>query len=91
MGDVVRVRAVVRGRVQGVFYRAAAEREAVRLGVAGSAANRPDGSVGLVLEGERAAVDAMLCWAADGPPSAQVTAVEVTDETPTGGRGFSTR
>ena len=91
MADVVRVRAVVRGRVQGVFYRASAEREATRLGVAGSATNRSDGSVELVVEGTRAAVDAMLRWAADGPPRAAVTAVDVTDEPPQGVRGFRAR
>lgn len=87
----MRVRAVVRGRVQGVWYRASAEREARRLGVAGSARNREDGSVELVLEGARAGVDAVLRWAAIGPPKAVVTAVEVTDEPPTGLHGFTTR
>lgn len=91
MGDVVRVRAVVRGRVQGVFYRASAEREAARLGVAGSATNRDDGAVELVVEGPRDAVDAMLRWAADGPPRAAVTAVDLIDEKPQGTRGFRAR
>ncbi len=88
MADVVRVRAIVRGRVQGVFYRASAEREAARLGVAGSATNRADGTVELVVEGPRAAVDAMLRWAAEGPPRAAVIGVDVSDEEPQGERGF---
>jgi len=86
----VRCRAVVRGRVQGVFYRASAAREAHRLGVAGWARNRGDGAVDLVLEGRRAAVDAMLRWAAVGPPQAVVTAIEVADEQPSGLLGFET-
>jgi acylphosphatase len=89
--DVVRVRVVVKGRVQGVWYRASAEREARRLGVAGSAVNREDGTVGLVLEGPRAAVDQLLRWAAIGPAKAQVTGLEVVDEPPTGLGGFTTR
>jgi len=91
VADLVRVRAVVRGRVQGVFYRASAEREAARLGVAGTATNRADGSVELVVEGSRDAVDEMLRWAAHGPPRAQVSGVDVTDENPQGSRGFSAR
>ncbi len=87
---VVRCRAIVRGRVQGVFYRASAEREAYRLGVAGSALNRNDGAVEMVLEGRRDAVDAMLRWAADGPPQAAVTTIEVRDEPPAGITGFRT-
>jgi acylphosphatase len=76
--------------VQGVWYRASAATEAARLGVAGSAVNRADGAVELVLEGPRAAVDEMLRWAAAGPPRATVTAVEVIDEPPEGLRGFRT-
>jgi acylphosphatase len=88
---VVRVRALVRGRVQGVWYRASAQREARRLGVAGHARNCEDGSVELVLEGPRTAVDQLLGWAAMGPPKAVVTAIDITDEAPTGLNGFSTR
>jgi acylphosphatase len=86
----VRRRAIVRGRVQGVWYRASAAREAARLGVAGSAANRPDGSVELVVEGEPGAVDALLAWARLGPPRASVHDVEVTDEAPVGLADFLT-
>ena len=86
----MRCRAIVRGRVQGVFYRDSAMREAARLGVSGSARNRADGTVELVLEGERDDVDAMLRWAAEGPPRAQVVGLDVTDEEPTGEHGFRT-
>jgi acylphosphatase len=89
--DVVRVRAVVKGRVQGVWYRDSAQREARRLGVAGSAVNREDGTVGLVLEGPRDAVDQLLQWAAIGPPKAQVTGIEIVDEEPVGLNGFTVR
>ena len=90
MDAVVRCRAIVRGRVQGVWYRASAAREAARLGVAGSAVNRADGAVELVLEGPRGAVDQMLRWAADGPPHAQVSGIEVIDETVVGLTRFDT-
>jgi acylphosphatase len=81
---------MVRGRVQGVWYRASAAREAARLGVAGSAVNRPDGSVELVVEGKPQAVADLLAWARQGPPHAVVTDVEVEDETPRGLTGFTT-
>lgn len=88
MDDVVRRRILVDGRVQGVFYRASAEREANRLGVAGSARNRRDGRVEMVVEGKPEAVDAFIAWARLGPPRADVTDITVTDEPPTGAKGF---
>jgi acylphosphatase len=88
VSGVVRRRAVVKGRVQGVWYRDTARREAERLGVAGRAANLPDGSVQLEVEGLPADVDAFLTWAAEGPPRARVDAVLVEDAEPTGQAGF---
>jgi acylphosphatase len=90
MDDLVRRRLLVSGRVQGVFYRAGAEREAYRLRLAGSARNRRDGRVEIVVEGLREAVDEFVAWARLGPPRAEVTGVEQTDEPPTGAKGFRT-
>ena len=81
----------VRGRVQGVFFRDSARREAQRRGVAGWAANRLDGSVEIVLEGPRAAVAEMVAWCRRGPRGAHVTDVEVNDLAPAGLRGFEVR
>jgi acylphosphatase len=86
----VRRRVVVRGRVQGVWFRASAEREAATRGVSGFARNERDGSVLLELEGDPAQVDAVVAWCRIGPPRAEVAAVEVADLPPTGGRGFRT-
>jgi len=86
--SVVRVRVVVEGRVQGVFYRDSCRREATRLGVRGSVRNRPDGSVEVVAEGERERVDALLTWCREGPPRASVTRISVTDEVPAAERSF---
>lgn len=87
----VRVRAVVTGRVQGVWYREGCRREAERLGVTGWVRNAPDGSVEIEAEGPRPAVDALLGWARRGPSRAQVAAVTVTDLQPEGGSGFAVR
>jgi acylphosphatase len=80
----------VRGRVQGVFFRASARREAERLGVAGFARNEPDGSVTLDLEGSPEALDAMVAWAHDGPANARVDAVDVESAQSAGRFGFET-
>ena len=87
MSDV-RVRAVVHGRVQGVFYRDSCRAQAQRLGVRGWVRNRPDGTVEVVAEGERDRVDQLLTWCAQGPPRATVTGVTVTDEVPAAERSF---
>jgi acylphosphatase len=75
--DVIRVRAVVSGLVQGVWYRQSCRREAERLGVSGWVRNRSDGRVELEAEGTRGAVDALLAWAHYGPPRALVESVDV--------------
>ena len=87
----VRVRVFVDGRVQGVGFRASAAREAVRLGVAGWARNLADGSVEVVYEGPRPAVEDMLAWTRRGPGSARVDGMAILDEEPKGERGFSIR
>ncbi|HTL12417.1 MAG TPA: acylphosphatase [Bdellovibrionota bacterium] len=75
------VRARIRGRVQGVGYRASTAAEVERRGgeVRGYVRNLPDGSVEAVFAGPSDAVDAMLEWCRSGPPMARVDAVEVDD------------
>jgi len=85
---VVRVHAVVSGRVQGVWYRESCRREAERLGVGGWVRNRPDGRVEIEVEGSRPAVDALLTWATHGPPHAIVERVAVDDRAPQGESRF---
>jgi acylphosphatase len=67
----------ISGRVQGVGYRYALRREALAHDVAGWVRNRRDGNVEAVLQGEPAAVDAVLAWARRGPPAAHVAGVDV--------------
>jgi acylphosphatase len=60
-------------------------------GVAGAARNLPDGRVEVILEGDPEAVDSMIAWCRMGPPMAEVTSVDVTDESPEGLVGFAVR
>jgi acylphosphatase len=67
----------VRGRVQGVFLRASAQREARRLGLTGWVKNRPDGAVEILAEGEEEALKDLIGWAKHGPTAARVEHVDV--------------
>jgi acylphosphatase len=83
-----RVRVVVRGRVQGVFFRAETRSRAESLGLDGWARNERDGSVQAVFEGPRERVESMVDWCRRGPRGAQVEAVETVWEDPEGLAGF---
>lgn len=85
---IVRRRLTVHGRVQGVGFRVFVARSARARGVAGTVANRPDGTVEVVLEGEAEAVDSVERACREGPRGADVRAVEAADEDPQGLRGF---
>jgi acylphosphatase len=71
----------VRGRVQGVGYRAFIEREAVKRGVEGWARNRKDGSVEAVLAGSSDTVEAVIEACRRGPFNARVDAIDQRDGT----------
>lgn len=85
----VRVRLVIRGRVQGVWFRGATAEQAQRHGVDGWVCNRDDGAVEAVFEGAPEAVAAIAAFARRGPPGARVVQVEEQAEAPRGERGFA--
>jgi acylphosphatase len=74
----------VRGRVQGVYYRASTQETAVRLGLCGWVRNCPDGSVELVAEGSPEQLEQLLEWCRRGPPAARVDACESSVEPASG-------
>lgn len=87
-----RVRAVVSGGVQGVGYRYTMRIVAREAGVVGWVRNRRDGTVEAEVEGDRAAVDEVLAWMAEGPPGSRVESARVAELDPTGAdRGFDVR
>ena len=67
----------VKGRVQGVFFRASTAERALSLALRGYAENRPDGSVLVLAAGSTASLTALCEWLHRGPPMARVDAVEV--------------
>ncbi|HET7555214.1 MAG TPA: acylphosphatase [Gaiellaceae bacterium] len=87
---MIRRRLTVHGLVQGVGFRYSLARQAQSRGVSGSAANRPDGTVEVVLEGEPDAVESLVRWCEQGPRGAVVRRVELAEEQPEGLRGFAT-
>lgn len=79
-----RVRALLSGRVQGVFFRAETHEAARRNGVSGWVRNTSDGRVEAVFEGRDSDVDRMVQWCHNGPPNARVDDIRVQEETYTG-------
>lgn len=82
---------VVCGRVQGVFFRDCARREAGRLGVAGWVRNRADGRVEAHLEGPPDALAQLVRWFREGPRHALVDDLRVTEVEPEGFDRFAIR
>lgn len=71
-----RVHLLIKGRVQGVFYRASTQETAVRLGLNGWVRNLPDSSVETVFEGLSEKVREAIEWCWQGPPGASVSEID---------------
>ena len=87
----VRVRVIVTGRVQGVWFRDGCREQARAVGVAGFARNCSDGSVEVQVEGPEAAVERVVAWCRVGPARARVDSVAVERVEPVGETGFRIR
>lgn len=81
----------VTGRVQGVWFRASAQAEAVRLSLHGFVRNEVDGSVYAEAEGAKEALETFVAWCRRGPARAEVERVTATEGEPRGYRGFRIR
>jgi acylphosphatase len=75
--EKIRAHILAFGRVQGVFYRASAKKVADKIGICGCVKNLPDGSVELLVEGEKEKVEKMIDWCKKGPFLAKVNRIEV--------------
>ena len=74
--DLARLRMLVHGRVQGVFFRQATFDEARSLGLRGWVRNVANGDVEIVAEGPRRTLEMLAAWANQGPPLARVISVD---------------
>ena len=91
MDGSIRVRVVVTGRVQGVWFRDTCRDRARAEGVAGFVRNRADGAVEAEFEGPEPAVDRMIAWCRTGPARARVEGVETERIDPVGSPTFRVR
>lgn len=66
---------LIKGEVQGVYFRASAKEQADRLGVSGWVRNTPEGNVEIVASGKEAALQQFIAWCRRGPARANVTDV----------------
>ena len=81
----------IHGRVQGVWYRGWSVETARGLGLRGWVRNRGDGSVEMLVHGEKEAVRRMLEHCREGPPAARVERIDVEDSDEAAPAGFESR
>ena len=87
-----RLHVCIAGRVQGVGFRFATQRQALRLGLSGWVRNRADGCVEAEFEGARQELQQMLEWCRQGPMFASVNQVDAQWESgPSRYEGFHVR
>ena len=91
MNETGAVHLFVRGRVQGVFFRASTQKTAEGLGLAGWVQNCPDGSVEIHAEGDRDQLEALVAWCRKGPTLASVKEVDLNWTEPEGLGSFEVR
>jgi len=72
------VRLLIKGKVQGVYYRASAQERAQALGLTGWVRNTPEGDVEAVASGDQSVIDEFIAWCHHGPRQAKVVSVEVS-------------
>ena len=89
--EPTRVRVVITGRVQGVWFRDSCREQARAEHVGGWVRNRSDGAVEAEFEGSPAAVDRMVAWCGHGPPRARVDDVTVATISVVGDMTFHVR
>ena len=80
MSEMARAHILVKGLVQGVFFRANTQKMAAELGLNGWVKNTSDGEVEAVFEGEEEKINKILEWAKRGPPAAKVDGLDIERE-----------
>jgi len=77
-----RVKILVSGRVQGVYFRMFTQNKAKHLGIKGCARNLPDGRVEIIAEADTGSIEKLIKWCHKGPATARVDQVEITELEP---------
>ncbi|MCK9395468.1 MAG: acylphosphatase [Methylobacter sp.] len=77
-----KVKILVSGRVQGVYFRLFTQNKAKHFAIKGSAKNLPDGRVEIIAEAENMTIEKFIRWCHKGPITARVDHVEVTELQP---------
>ena len=80
-----------RGRVQGVWFRAGTQEQALQMAISGWAKNCSDGSVEIHAEGEKENLEQFINWCRKGTPAAQVSTLDVEWVPPQGLDSFEIR
>lgn len=73
--DIKTVHVLIKGRVQGVFFRGSTRSMAESLGLNGYVRNLPNGDVEALFQGPASAVKQAVNWCRKGPPTANVSSV----------------
>lgn len=74
------VHLLIKGKVQGVFYRATAKDVARKMGLSGWVKNTPEGHVEAMASGEEEKLAAFVAWCRKGPEKAIITSVDITPD-----------
>ncbi|MGZ8907485.1 MAG: acylphosphatase [Methylobacter sp.] len=77
-----KVKILVSGRVQGVYFRLFTQNKAKQFNIKGSATNLPDGRVEIIAEAGSLAIEKFVKWCHKGPITARVDHVEITELQP---------
>jgi len=87
----MKVRVLISGRVQGVFFRAHAKEKASELGLSGWVRNLDDGRIEAVFKGAKEKVEEMVRWCKKGPATAKVESIKRLKAKEKGIEGFEIR
>ncbi len=71
---------IVKGRVQGVYFRQTTQEKAMALGITGTVRNLPDRSVKIMATGKKEQLDKLVSWCRQGPSRAEVSGIECKEE-----------
>ena len=89
-GEWVTQKAIVEGKVQGVYFRATTKEKAQLLGLSGHAKNLNNGSVEVIAQGHQDDVAELIQWLWQGSRGSKVTQVTTSDTEPYQDVGFKT-